>query len=207
MFSHLKTTLLATTLLGLWAASAAAVPAQVTTNTALRHGPGTNYSIQVVIPAGATIDVEGCGGNWCSATWSRYRGYVPRAVVALLEDEEGPAVAVAPDVYDEDYSYGPVYGYGYGIYDPGYRHYHRGVRPHVRTEEPRRQHHRQWQGGGGIGTRGNYQPSPQPGLRQIQPSYRSQTPSVQVQPRAGAPAAAKPNGQIPSGGGTSTGGR
>jgi uncharacterized protein YraI len=121
-------------LVALSAEFAAADPARVISNANLRLGPGTNYGIATTIPAGSTVDVSGCAGEWCTVRWNGRIGYAvtrnldlggpggpigpapvagpypPPAVVA------GPPVVVMgpPPVYwGPGYYYGPRWGWGW----------------------------------------------------------------------------------------------
>ena len=64
--------------LSLATASAHADVTHTTSNLNLRAGPGTNYPVKTVIPAGAPIDVQSCGHVWCYAEWASQLGYVNR---------------------------------------------------------------------------------------------------------------------------------
>ena len=43
----------------------AAAPARVETDLNVRSGEGTGYPVVATMPAGATVDVSGCGDGWC----------------------------------------------------------------------------------------------------------------------------------------------
>jgi len=64
--------------LSLGTATAHADVTHTTSNLNLRAGPGTNYPVRRVIPAGAPIDVQSCGHIWCYALWASHQGYVNR---------------------------------------------------------------------------------------------------------------------------------
>jgi uncharacterized protein YraI len=66
---------IAGTLLARSALSAVAEPAVVGARVNVRQGPGTNYGIITTLPAGATVDVAGCSGEWCNVTWNGRGGY------------------------------------------------------------------------------------------------------------------------------------
>src|SRR4051794_9717175 len=66
---------LAALMFGFLSASALAGVTHTTSNLNLRAGPGTNYPVRAVIPAGAAIDVDSCGSAWCYSTWADHRGY------------------------------------------------------------------------------------------------------------------------------------
>ena len=62
-----------------------------TSNLNLRAGPGTNYPVRRVIPAGAPIDVQSCGHIWCYALWASHQGYVgPRLSLAPCDGASSP---------------------------------------------------------------------------------------------------------------------
>jgi uncharacterized protein YraI len=56
----------------------AAHPANTHTthNLNLRTGPGMGYPVQAVVPAGAAIDINSCGVEWCHVYWGAAAGYV-----------------------------------------------------------------------------------------------------------------------------------
>ncbi len=64
------------------AASAAVIiptmaPTLTTTrsNLNMRVGPGLNYPVAFVIPAGSAVNVVSCGGTWCIVAWAGQTGY------------------------------------------------------------------------------------------------------------------------------------
>ena len=96
--------------------AALAVPATAQTDLNVRSGPGTQYPVVGSIQAGETVDAGGCTGSWCRVSFSGGSGWASRSYLAMGGAvAPGPAVAVAPYVYDDDY-----YD-GYGYYDYGYR--------------------------------------------------------------------------------------
>lgn len=95
-------------------ATAAAVPATVTTDLNVRSGPGTNYPVIGTLQGGTTVDVNGCRGSWCRVAGGWASGnYL---------DGTGGRVAVAPRA---DYAYSP----GYDDYGYADRSYYRGFAP------------------------------------------------------------------------------
>ncbi|MCP4305591.1 MAG: SH3 domain-containing protein [bacterium] len=56
--------------------SAAGQLSTTTNNLNLRTGPGKQYRVQLVIPAGAQVDVISCGGVWCIVNFAGAPGYV-----------------------------------------------------------------------------------------------------------------------------------
>ena len=44
-------------------------------NLNLRVGPGLNYPVAFVIPAGSAVNVVSCGGTWCIVAWAGQTGY------------------------------------------------------------------------------------------------------------------------------------
>ena len=56
--------------------AAQAAVTHTTSNLNLRAGPGTNYPVRQVIPAGAAIDIHSCGHTWCYMAWAGHQGYV-----------------------------------------------------------------------------------------------------------------------------------
>jgi hypothetical protein len=105
------------------AGSAKAAPAVATTTVNLRQGPGTTYPVVAKIPGGSMIDVAGCSGEWCQASFAGRSGYV----IATALGQGGPPppglpppgyvppppppIYVGPPGY-----YGPYYG---GYWGPG----------------------------------------------------------------------------------------
>jgi uncharacterized protein YraI len=102
---------LATLLLGLSVAAAAAGPARVFSNTNLRQGPGTTFGVVAVVPGGTIVEVTGCAAEWCTATWGGRIGYM---IATNLDMRPGPVapVAVYPAPYYGPYVYGGPYFYG-----------------------------------------------------------------------------------------------
>jgi len=102
---------------------ASAAPASVTSDLNLRRGPGTNYGVITVLPAGATVNVLDCAGSWCEVAWRGGSGYASRSYLAL-----GGGGYAAPPVYVAP----PVVTFGFGFGGPrwygGYGGYHRGWR-------------------------------------------------------------------------------
>ncbi len=109
----MKRLLLGAGLLALSAGAAAAAPAVVASSVNLRDGPGTQFAVIGVLPAGATVDVNGCGAVWCQVAFAGEEGYASRAFLDL-----GTA-AVEPYPY-YSYDYGPDYYYDYGYYGPSF---------------------------------------------------------------------------------------
>src|SRR5215469_7422712 len=48
----------------------------VNANVNLRRGPGTNYTVITLIPAGAGVGIGDCNGGWCQVTYQGQDGYV-----------------------------------------------------------------------------------------------------------------------------------
>ncbi len=48
---------------------------RTTSNLNLRTGPGMNYPVHTVIPAGSLVDVVACGHEWCHLMWGGQVGY------------------------------------------------------------------------------------------------------------------------------------
>jgi uncharacterized protein YraI len=59
-------------------AIATARPAMVESKLNMRDGPGQQYRVLVVMPAGATVTVGECRGEWCRVDYRGQRGYVSR---------------------------------------------------------------------------------------------------------------------------------
>lgn len=97
----------------------------------LRSGPGTDSEVITTIPAGSTVHVAGCDGEWCSVSWNGQNGYAiarnldlggSRQAGAYPPPRPGqPARAYPPQPgqpgpgYQDDYD---LPGYGPGYYGP-----------------------------------------------------------------------------------------
>jgi hypothetical protein len=113
----------------------------------LRSGPGTDSEVISAIPAGSTVRVAGCDGEWCSVSWNGQSGYAiarnldlggsrqagaypgpqpgqpARAYPAPQPGQPGPG-------YQDDYDlpgYGPGYYGPQVVYGPAYYY---GPRPY-----------------------------------------------------------------------------
>jgi hypothetical protein len=96
-------------------------PSIVYTTVNLREGPGTSYSVVAKIPAGSTINVGSCTGQFCQASWQGKDGYV--IATSLVKRSAAPGYGSPPPGYapPADYAGPPVYyGYGPGPYCCGY---------------------------------------------------------------------------------------
>jgi hypothetical protein len=62
-------------------AAAFAATAYTTGAVNLRSGPSTSYPRILTVPAGARINVHGCGG-WCSVTYRGHSGYLSASYVS-----------------------------------------------------------------------------------------------------------------------------
>jgi uncharacterized protein YraI len=101
----LKCSTLSAAIVSLATGSAAAAPALVLDYLNLRVGPGYEYGIIEVIPAGWVIDAGGCVDGWCQVNVNGIPGYVDANYLGLARP---PAIAYgAPPYYR---SYGPYYG-------------------------------------------------------------------------------------------------
>ena len=102
--------------------AALAVPATAQTDLNVRSGPGTQYPVVGSIQGGETVDAGACTGGWCRVSFSGGTGWASRSYLAMGGAvAPGPAVAVAPYVYDDDY-YDGYYDYGYS-YGPSFGFY------------------------------------------------------------------------------------
>ena len=118
--------------------TARARSAAVTATVNLRSGPGTDQEIITTIPAGSTVRVATCSGEWCEVTWERRSGYAiarnlsigaprqarpygPQPGYAGGYGPEPPVVYEAPGYYAPPaVVYGPAY-YGPRVYyGPGW---------------------------------------------------------------------------------------
>jgi uncharacterized protein YraI len=95
-------------------------PAITTAWSNMRRAPSAHSRIVQGVPANAQIDLQGCGPEWCSASWRNLSGYIPAFAVA--EGGAPPPLAVAPPplvVAAPPLIVGPGYGWG-GPYVGGY---------------------------------------------------------------------------------------
>jgi hypothetical protein len=82
---------------------ASARTAQIDNKLNMRQGPGQDHRVIVVMPAGATVNVGECRGEWCQIEYHGQRGF---ASSALLSGGDAalaaapPAVAQAATKYD-----------------------------------------------------------------------------------------------------------
>jgi uncharacterized protein YraI len=109
---------------GLLLSAGIASAATVTNDLNLRSGPGTGYGVVGTMPAGAYVDVIGCGGSWCRVNWQGVVGY---ASASYLAGGGGGAVYAADPVYVAP----PppvVFGFGWGGPRWGHGWGHRGWR-------------------------------------------------------------------------------
>lgn len=140
-----KSLVLGAGIAALTAGLAAAAPALSETDLNVRAGPGTEYEVIGVIPAGSRVEVAGCTGSWCQVNFRGGRGF---ASASYLQLGGGAGVAVAPaPAYGggyayEEYDYGPSYGY----YDPGHGYYGGGVGLGVTIGSGHSYGHHGWRG-------------------------------------------------------------
>jgi hypothetical protein len=107
----------------------------------LRSTPGTDSEIVATIPAGTTVRVGECDGEWCAVTWNGHSGFaIARNLTSGASRQAGayPAQRLQPGPgysgehdspgYGPDYrgehdppGYGPGYYYGPPVvYGPAY---------------------------------------------------------------------------------------
>jgi len=122
------------------ASAGIASAATVTNDLNLRSGPGTGYRVVDTMPAGAYVNVIGCGGSWCRVNWRGEVGYASASYLA----RGGRAVYAAEPVYVAP---PPVVSFGFGFGNGprwhGHRwHGHRGGWHHRGGHRGHRGHHR-----------------------------------------------------------------
>jgi len=93
--SHVRTKLIAVTLLLLPAAHALAEPAIVQSKLNLRAGPGPAFPVLAVLPAGTKLSTQKCGDEWCRVSFGRQPGYVSREFLKFGNDSYA---SVAPQL-------------------------------------------------------------------------------------------------------------
>jgi hypothetical protein len=86
-------TWLAVALLVASCAAASARSALVESKLNLREGPGPHHRVLLVIPAGTTVTVGECRGEWCQVEYRGQRGY---ASGALLKGGDSAFAAAPP---------------------------------------------------------------------------------------------------------------
>ncbi len=98
-------------------------PAITTAWSNMRRAPSAHSHIVQGVPANAQIDLQGCGPEWCFASWRNLSGYIPAFAVAQAGGPPPPAVMTAPPppvvVTAPPIVIGPTYGFG-GPYVGGY---------------------------------------------------------------------------------------
>jgi uncharacterized protein YraI len=112
---------------------AAAGPAVVLDYLNLRVGPGYDYAVLAVIPAGWPVDAGGCAAGWCQVTIRGIAGYVDANYLGVAQ---APVIAYsAPPYYwssgsydryyaDWTYPYRDYYAVRYDSFYPNYRGYY-----------------------------------------------------------------------------------
>ncbi|MEO5807294.1 SH3 domain-containing protein [Devosia sp.] len=88
------TSILATVALLASAAMAMAAPGQITSNVNVRNGPGTQYGVVGVLPAGQMVDVSQCDSGWCYVSSNGGAGWVSATFLA----KPGQAAPADPSV-------------------------------------------------------------------------------------------------------------
>jgi hypothetical protein len=97
------------------ARAARARSAAVAATVNLRSGPGTDSEIITTIPAGSTVRVTGCSGEWCEVTWNGRSGYAIARNLSIGAPRQARTYGPQPGYAD---GYGPEPGVVYGA--PGY---------------------------------------------------------------------------------------
>lgn len=75
--------------------AAEADPVWTSAPSVMRRAPGPTARFVQEVPATAQIDLRGCSGDWCKASWRNRSGYVP----AYAVNAAPPPVAAGPPVY------------------------------------------------------------------------------------------------------------
>jgi hypothetical protein len=88
--------------------------AAVAATVNLRSGPGTDSEIITTIPAGSTVRVTDCSGEWCEVTWNGRSGYAIARNLSMGAPRQAGAYGPRPG-----YPGGPGPGYPGGP-RPGY---------------------------------------------------------------------------------------
>ncbi|WP_020177626.1 SH3 domain-containing protein [Methylopila sp. M107] len=85
-------------------AAASAQTATASTNVNVRSGPGGQYSVIDRLPAGETVNILNCRGEWCEISMGGDSGFVARSYL----DDGGRRSSARVVEYDDDYAAGPV---------------------------------------------------------------------------------------------------
>jgi uncharacterized protein YraI len=96
------------------ARAARARSASVVATVNLRSGPGTDSEIITTIPAGSTVRVTGCSGEWCEVTWNDRSGFAIARNLSMGAPRQAGVYGPRPG-----YPGGPGSGYPSGP-RPGY---------------------------------------------------------------------------------------
>jgi uncharacterized protein YraI len=104
-----KCSMLSASMLALSTGWVAAAPAVVLDYLNLRFGPGYDYYIIEVIPAGWIVNAGGCADGWCQVSVNGIPGYVDANYLGVP----------APPYYWANWTY-PNYAYYYGYYGDPY---------------------------------------------------------------------------------------
>ncbi|MBG1231090.1 SH3 domain-containing protein [Aestuariivirga litoralis] len=78
------------------ASTAEARTATPTTNVNVRSGPGTDYAVLGVLPAGSRVFVGTCSGSWCSVKLGGLSGWASASYLAATY--RPPVVIVRPPI-------------------------------------------------------------------------------------------------------------
>ncbi|MCZ2328701.1 SH3 domain-containing protein [Bartonella sp. F02] len=65
-----------------------AANAIVTTNLNFRAGPSTYYTLRGLIPAGQSVLVHTCSGNWCQISYNTQKGWVSAHYLSFKNSHE-----------------------------------------------------------------------------------------------------------------------
>jgi uncharacterized protein YraI len=93
---QLRNTVFAAALLAVSSGATSARDVQIDSNLNLRDGPSLQRRVLVVMPAGATISVGECRGEWCAVQFRGQRGFASGALLT-----GGGAYAAAPPAASE----------------------------------------------------------------------------------------------------------
>ena len=124
-----KCSLLSVGMMGLSTGWAVAAPAVVLDYLNLRVGPGYNYPIIDVIPAGWVVDAGSCFDGWCQVNLAGAAGYVDANYLGAARPPVIAYGAPTYGLYDRRYAYwsypyrdfyGSRYDSNYAYYDGTY---------------------------------------------------------------------------------------
>jgi hypothetical protein len=97
--------------------AASADPALTNAPAVMRTAPSPKAQVVQQVPANAQIDLSGCSGGWCYASWRDLFGYLPVRIIG--PQPYRPAAPPPPSYGGPAVEVASVFGWGF--YGPGWR--------------------------------------------------------------------------------------